>query len=105
MLRHYLVLALRSVRRNKLHSFLGIFGLSMGLACSMLVLLNVYDEFSYDRFHSKSKRIYRVLLDSKAVDPRGHTYLREQITEEIASTLRTSVPGVESIATIRPFSG
>lgn len=60
MFRNYLKLTLRNIRKNKVHSFITIFGLSIGLACSMLMLIYIYYEFSYDRFNEKSDRIYRL---------------------------------------------
>ncbi len=58
MLLNYIKIAIRNILRNKLHSFINILGLSIGLACTILILLYVLDEFSYDRYNSKSDRIY-----------------------------------------------
>ncbi|MGE5810031.1 MAG: ABC transporter permease [Ignavibacteria bacterium] len=60
MLKNYLKIALRNLRKNKIYSFITIFGLSIGLACSMLMLIYIYYEFSYDRFNKKADRIYRL---------------------------------------------
>ncbi|MFC1897985.1 FtsX-like permease family protein [Candidatus Cloacimonadota bacterium] len=51
--------ALRVVKKDKFHSFLNIFGLALGLCCSILVLLFVQNELSYDRHHENADRIYR----------------------------------------------
>ncbi|MEL7148566.1 MAG: ABC transporter permease, partial [Bacteroidota bacterium] len=61
MIRNYLKITLRNVYRQKVYSVLNIAGLSIGLVCFMLIALYINDELSYDRFHSKSERIYRVL--------------------------------------------
>ncbi len=65
MLQNYLKIALRNLWRNKLYSILNIGGLATGLAAAMLILLFVSHEFSYDQFHEKGNRIYRILSVSK----------------------------------------
>ena len=55
--------------RNKLYSLINIIGLSIGLACTMLILLYVKDEVSYDRFHTQSSRLYRIV--NKNINPDG----------------------------------
>lgn len=60
MLRNYIKVALRSLQRNKLTSFINIAGLALAMACSLLILLFVRDELSYDRHHRHADRIYRV---------------------------------------------
>ena len=49
--------------RNKIFSFINIFGLAAGMACSLLIFLFVKDELSYDRFNKDSGNIYRVVKD------------------------------------------
>lgn len=61
MFRNYFIIAIRNLRRNKIYSFINIFGLSLGLACSMLILLYIKDEVSFDRFHQKGDNIYRIV--------------------------------------------
>jgi putative ABC transport system permease protein len=61
MFRNYLKITFRNIRRQKSHSMINIFGLSMGLACTILILLFVKDELSYDRFHENLHSIYRPL--------------------------------------------
>lgn len=60
MLKNYFIIALRNLARNKIYSFINIAGLSLGLACSMLIILYVKDEVSYDRFHAGVGQIYRI---------------------------------------------
>jgi len=64
MFKNYLKTALRNLTRNKVYSFINIIGLSLGLACSMLIMLYVKDEVSYDRFHGEANRIYRITSQS-----------------------------------------
>jgi putative ABC transport system permease protein len=60
MIRNYFMIALRSLGRSRVHSTINILGLSLGIACCLLILLFIRDEWTYDAFHTKADRIYRV---------------------------------------------
>ena len=60
MIKNYLKIAIRNLARQKMYSLINITGLSIGIACFLLISLWVYDEFSFDRFHLNNDRIYRV---------------------------------------------
>jgi len=60
MIRNYLITAFRNLRRNKLHSIINIAGFAIGLAVSILIIFYVKYELSYDQFHPKKDRIYRL---------------------------------------------
>jgi putative ABC transport system permease protein len=60
MFKSYLIIALRSLLKNKGYSFINIGGLATGLASSILILLWVADEYAYDTFHSNYNNIYRL---------------------------------------------
>ncbi len=62
MLRNYFLIALRNLRKNKVFSLINILGLSVGLACCLLIAAYVHDETSYDQYPAKAKNIYRVNL-------------------------------------------
>jgi putative ABC transport system permease protein len=64
MLRNYFLIAWRNLVRNRIYSFINIAGLSLGLACAMLIILYLKDEVSYDRFHAGADQIYRVTSQS-----------------------------------------
>ena len=61
MLRNYLKIAYRTLRRQKGYAFINIAGLAVGLACCLLIGLFVWSTLSFDRFHEKAERIYRVI--------------------------------------------
>ena len=65
MLRNYLRIAFRNLWRHKAFSFLNILGLTIGMSACFLVFLYVRFELSYDNFHSKQDRIYRMVCDIK----------------------------------------
>ncbi len=58
-MKHLLKVALRNIRREKLHSFINIFGLAVGLAATFLIFSYVSHELSYDRFHRNADHMYR----------------------------------------------
>ncbi|MEZ4946293.1 MAG: ABC transporter permease [Cyclobacteriaceae bacterium] len=60
MLKNYFKIAIRSLMKNSVYSFINITGLAVGIACSILILLWVNDETSYDTFHPKYDRLYQV---------------------------------------------
>ncbi len=60
MLRNYLLIALRNLRKHKTFGFINITGVAVGLACFLLIALYVKDELSYDRYNANADRIYRV---------------------------------------------
>jgi len=68
MLKNYLKIALRNIKRHKGYSFINIVGLAIGMACCILILLWVQDELSYDRFHENADDIYRVIQDINFAD-------------------------------------
>ena len=65
MLKNYLKVAFRTLRRHKGYSFLNIASLSVGLACAFMIVLWVQDELSYDRFHTDGDQIYRVMQNTR----------------------------------------
>jgi predicted permease len=63
MIRNFFLIAFRNIYRHKGTSFINIAGLAIGLAASLLILLWIQDELSYDRFHKNADNIYRVEED------------------------------------------
>lgn len=61
MFRNHLKLAWRNLRKNRIYSFINIFGLTAGLAAFLMIALYIFDELTYDRFHKNGETIYRVL--------------------------------------------
>uniref|UniRef100_UPI00404887B1 ABC transporter permease n=1 Tax=Roseivirga sp. TaxID=1964215 RepID=UPI00404887B1 len=65
MLKNFLLVTLRNLRRNSLYSIINISGLSIGIACSILILLWVRDETSFDKFIPKADRLYQVWVNAE----------------------------------------
>jgi putative ABC transport system permease protein len=60
MIRNYITIAFRSMMRNKAYSLINILGLSVGVACCLLLALYIQDEMSYDRHHHNANDLYQV---------------------------------------------
>jgi putative ABC transport system permease protein len=69
MIKNYLTVTLRNLRKHKAYSLINITGLAIGMACSILILLWVKDELSFDRFHANAAQIYRVYRDEAVTAP------------------------------------
>jgi putative ABC transport system permease protein len=62
MIKNYITVILRIIRKHRGYSFINIVGLAIGIASCILILFFVQSELKYDRFHEKARHIYRVPL-------------------------------------------
>ncbi|MBX2842738.1 MAG: ABC transporter permease [Flammeovirgaceae bacterium] len=102
MLKNYLKVALRSLNKNKVYTIINILGLSVGLACCILILLHVQDELSYDKFHKNAGNIYRVALERKYP---SHSTLYAIIPHSFSKVIEADYPEVESATRLFYFPG
>ncbi len=65
MIRNYLKVAMRYLLRYKTYTAINIFGLAVGITACILIMLFVKSEFTYDKFHTKSDRLYRAWQQEK----------------------------------------
>ena len=65
MLLNYLKIALRNLKKNKGYSFINIFGLAVGIAGCIVILIYIQNELSYDKYNENYDRIYRVHLSAR----------------------------------------
>ncbi len=63
MLKNYLKIALRSLLKDKLYTFIILIGLSLGITCCLLITLFVKHELSYENFHTNKNRLVRAIMD------------------------------------------
>lgn len=91
MLYNYLKIAIRTFRQQKFYSFIYVIGLAVGLMVALLILSYVQDELSYDRFHTKAERIYRVNLD---YNYHGESGIGSTTAPPIAGRLAADYPEV-----------
>ena len=96
MLKNYFKIALRNIIRHKAYSAINIAGLAIGMATSILILLWVQNELSFDRFHKKANEIYRLTASAgdfkAAVSPAGMGGGLQQQMPVIKNYVRFSHP-------------
>ncbi len=89
MFKNYLTIAFRNLLRFKSYTLINILGLSIGMSCCILIILFIKDELSYDRFHTNSDRIYRIVQMNS---PNGKSYL-SGTPAPLATALLNELPG------------
>lgn len=102
MLRNYLVTAFRNLYRKRLFTVTNLMGLSIGIACCVLILLYVHSELSYDKFHSKSERIYRVWV--KEEYKTGQEFFNTVTPYALAGALGEEVSEIAHISRLSVFN-
>ncbi|MFD2561249.1 ABC transporter permease [Aquimarina rubra] len=102
MFKNYLKIAWRNLTKNKGITFINTIGLSLGIGCFILIALFVTDEISYDRFHQKADRIYRINSDILF----GGTEMHMAVSSDpMGATLKKDYPEVEEYTRIYASEG
>ncbi len=92
MLKNYLVIVLRHLFGNKGYFFINTMGMSIGIACCLLILLFVRHEWTYDAFHEKADRLYRVVAAGFGSEENPYTSAKTPLP--LASALKQQYPDV-----------
>ena len=99
MIRNYLKIAWRTLGRNKSFSVINIVGLSVGLACCMLIFLYTMDEASYDRFNVNAPNIYHLVVDMKSGDGEIH---KTSVTGDVPGpSFKRQLPEIQDFVRIQ----
>jgi len=101
MLKNYIKVAFRNIKKNKVFSLINLMGLALGMCCGFLIFLYVQHELSYDRFHEKAERIYRVVTEWNV---EGKTQIHQTTAAPIAPALLKDYSEVQSAVRIRRAS-
>ncbi|MEI9920442.1 MAG: FtsX-like permease family protein [Bacteroidota bacterium] len=102
MLKNHLITSFRNIWRNKLFSFIHIFGLSIGISASLVIFIIVAYEFSFDKFETGRDRIYRVVMDFKF---NGDTGSGAAVPAALPNAIRNEVTGVDGNIPVMQFQG
>ena len=102
MLKNYVKIAIRSLIKNKTYSIINLAGLSIGLACVLVIVSYVNLELSYDKFHENYKDIYRVTEYRTRDGQQTHSATS---FSPLADLLEVQVPSVERVVRMYPLSG
>ncbi|MDP8200567.1 MAG: ABC transporter permease [Candidatus Tenebribacter burtonii] len=105
MFKNYFLIAVRSISRQKFYSILNVLGLAVGITCSLLIVLYIQTELSYDKFYDNVDRIYRLnnennmggKIDKYCNAPRPISPTMKELYPEILATTR--VCGVNGLYT------
>ncbi len=89
MLKNYLKIALRNIKKHKGYSFINIASLAVGLSCCILILLYIRYEFSYDKYHNDAQYIYRVVREHQ-----GRSVWDNSSEHPLAASLKENFPEV-----------
>ena len=103
MIKNYFKVSIRNLWKNKGFSSINIFGLAVGIACSLLIFLFVKDENSYDRFHKDADNIYRIVKDF--VNDDGSLIPDATTQSPLAPAMQAEMPEVARITRVRPNWG
>ena len=98
MFKNYFKIALRNLWRNKAFSAINIFGLAIGIATCLVIMLYVQNELSYDRFNKKADQIVRVTFFGNI---QGEIMKEASVMPPVAKTLLTDYPEVEEATRLK----
>lgn len=96
-----LIVTLRNIFKNKLISLINIFGLSISLACCMLIIMFIRYELSYDRFNSTADRVYRFTAGIKRDN--GYQAHFARCSEPWVKYFPEDFPEIEKMVTLVPY--
>ena len=99
MIKNYLKIAFRNLKKDKQFTLLNVVGLSAGIACTLLIYLWVHDELSYDKFFANGDRIYQVMEHRKNS---GSQSLSDESSGLVSEALKAQDGAVEYAAAVAP---
>ena len=97
MIKNYLKIAWRNLFRNKGFSITNILGLTIGMTCTILILLWVQDELNYDKFHTNYNSIYQIMANR---DFNNQVFTDENMVMPLAKTLQEKLPQIKNAVVI-----
>ncbi|MGD8540351.1 MAG: ABC transporter permease, partial [Candidatus Aminicenantes bacterium] len=100
MFKNYLVFTSRLIRRDKFHYFLNFLGLSVGIACSIVILMFLRNELTYDQYHEKANRIFRI---SSNYVTSGKDLLYAITSPALGPRLKEEYPEIEDYVRVVPL--
>jgi len=93
MIKNLLKYSFRAFKRQKAYVFINVLGLAIGLACSLMIVLFIKYELSYDQYNEKRERIFRVILNGKIS---GQEVTVTSTASPIGPTMLNEFPEVEN---------
>jgi putative ABC transport system permease protein len=99
MLKNYFKTALRRLAHNRNYTIINIAGLAVGIAVCMIIFMIIQYQTSFDEFHAKKDRVYRVLTESHHADAGNITYAKN-VPFAMPAGLQTAFPQLEQVAPV-----
>src|ERR1700680_96011 len=99
MIKNFFKTAFRSLIRNRNYTIINIAGLAVGIAVCMVIFIIIQFHSSFDNFHAKKDRIYRVLTEYHHADSKEIFY-GQGVPLPMPTGLKTEFPQLEKVATI-----
>jgi putative ABC transport system permease protein len=99
MFKSYIKVAVRNLLKFKVYSVINVVGLSIAVACVLLIYLFVADELSYDSFHCNADSIYRVI--NVHTDDDGTVYAGSSVEVPLGPAIRQEFPFVEQAVRVQ----
>jgi len=99
VLKNYFKTAFRSLTRNRNYTIINIAGLAVGIAVCMMIFIIIQFQTSFDNFHSKKDRIYRVLTEYHHADAANISYGKD-VPFPMPTALKTAFPQIEQVVPI-----
>ena len=93
MIKNYFKTAWRNMMRNKTSSFINVSGLSIGIACVLMIVIYIQNELSYDKFHKDSGRIFQVVLNGNMS---GQEFWGGNTAPPVGAALTNNIPEIET---------
>ncbi len=100
MIKSYIKIAIRTFTKNRLVSFINIFGLGLSMSVGMMIMIRMQDQFSYDNFHPHPERTYRIT--SEFAKKNGEQWKMASTPLPIKEAVAKETSYVESCANIYP---
>lgn len=94
MIKNYFKIAWRNLQKNKIFSFINIFGLAVGFTCCMLIGSFIYSELNYDKFPENASNIYRIELNV------GNKDFYSTVDNAVGAGMKENYPEIQSVTNI-----
>ncbi|RYU87830.1 FtsX-like permease family protein [Mucilaginibacter terrigena] len=99
MFKNYLKIAWRTLTRNKSYAAINIAGMAVGVTVCIVIFIIIQFQTSFDTFHSKTDRVYRVLTASHHAETSGVSYAKN-VPFQMPQGLKTAFPEIEQVAPV-----
>ena len=99
MIKNYFLIAIRNLKKYKEYSLINILGLSIGIACCVIIMLYVRNEISFDEYHEKADRIYRIEYSERFGE---NEIYNVRTPAHWGPALKNDYPAIENFVRLKP---